>query len=133
MTTDARSTELRLEVGRFRARESRRVFAPTVHVGDVAGERESFALHPADGPIDASLRIDLLGRLLESAPPDSTTAWLSRPGHPSVHDHDLEWLGAAHAAFGMHDRRLSDFYAITRSGWLDVRSGETRVWKRLRL
>jgi hypothetical protein len=33
----------------------------------------------------------------------------------------------------MHGRPLDGFYVITRTGWRDVRTGERRVWKRLRL
>jgi hypothetical protein len=35
--------------------------------------------------------------------------------------------------FAAHGVRLTGFYAITRTGWLDVRTGEARVWRRLRL
>ena len=50
-----------------------------------------------------------------------------------MHDLDLQWLAAARTAFGMHGRPLEGFYALTRTGWRDVLTGESRVWKRLRL
>ena len=48
---------LRREVGRFRARESRRVFDASVHVGVLDGPRDSFTVRAADLPVvDAALR-----------------------------------------------------------------------------
>jgi hypothetical protein len=125
---------LRREVGRFRARESRRVFDASVHVGLLDGPRDSFTVRAADLPVvDAGLRTDVVSALLDDSPGDWRTAWLVRPGVPELHDLDLVWLAAARTAFGMHARPLEAFYTVTRSGWLDVLSGESRVWKRLRL
>lgn len=126
---------LRREVALFRARESRRVFDTAVHVGVPDGEvRNSFVVRAQDLPVtDHALRIEVVASLVESTPPSCTSAWLTRPGVPELHDLDLAWLAAANVAFGMHGRPLSGFYALTRAGWLDVRSGESRVWKRLRL
>jgi len=125
---------LRREVGRFRARESRRVFDTSVHVGVLDGARDSFTVRAADLPVvDAALRTDVVSALLDDSPDDWRTAWLVRPGVPEVHDLDLAWLGAAGTAFGMHGRPLEAFYTVTRTGWLDVLTGERRVWKRLRL
>lgn len=131
--TDRRAL-LREEVGRFRARESRRVFDVSVHVGELAGARDSFVVRAQDLPaVDAALRIDVLSALLEDSPDGWRTAWLARPGTPEVHDLDLQWLAAAGTAFGMHARVLDGFYVVTRAGWRDVLTDETRVWKRLRL
>ena len=125
---------LREEVGRFRARESRRVFDVSVHVGELAGARDSFVVRAQDLPaVDTALRIDVLSALLEDSPDGGRTAWLARPGTPEVHDLDLQWLAAAGTAFGMHARTLDGFYVVTRAGWRDVLTDETRVWKRLRL
>jgi hypothetical protein len=33
----------------------------------------------------------------------------------------------------MHGRRLDGCFAVTRYGWRDVLTGETRTWRRLRL
>lgn len=129
-----RRTLLREEVGRFRARESRRVFDLSVHVGVLAGSRDSFVVRAQDLPaVDAALRIDVLSSLLEESPDRWRTAWLVRPGTPEVHDLDLQWLAAARTAFGMHGRSLDGFFVVTRSGWRDVLTDEMRVWKRLRL
>lgn len=131
---DGRRLLLREEVGRFRARESRRVFDHSVQVGELAGARESFVVRAQDEPaVDAALRIDVLSALLEGSPDGWREAWLIRPGTPEVHDRDLQWLAAAAAAFGMHGRPLDGFFVVTRAGWRDVRTDETRVWKRLRL
>jgi hypothetical protein len=125
---------LREEVGRFRARESRRVFDVSVHVGVLAGARDSFVVRAQDLPaVDAALRIDVVSALLEAGPDSWRTAWLVRPGTPEVHDLDLQWLAAAGTAFGMHGRPLDGFFVVTRAGWRDVLTDETRVWKRLRL
>ena len=60
---------LRREVGRFRARESRRVFDASVHVGVLDGPRDSFTVRAADLPVvDAALRTDVVSALLDDAP-----------------------------------------------------------------
>lgn len=125
---------LREEVGRFRARESRRVFDPAVHVGVPGGARLSFELPAREAPVaDDALRIDVLSALVQRATVPCGYAWLTRPGVPDLHDLDLRWLAAAAVAFGCVGDRLEGFFAVTRTGWLDVRTGERRVWKRLRL
>lgn len=118
----------------LRERESRRVFDLAVSVGTLAGVHDSFVVRAQDLPaVDAGLRIDVMSSLVEQAPPGQVAAWVTRAGGPDPHDLDLEWLSATTVAFGIHARRLAGFYAITRSGWLDVRTGERRTWKRLRL
>lgn len=118
----------------LRARESRRVFDVTVHVGRLAGDRDSFVVRAQDLPaVDAALRIDVLSALVAQTPAEAVHAWLARPGQPHPHDLDLAWLSAATVAFAIHGRPLAGFFAVTRAGWLDVRSGERRTWKRLRL
>ena len=125
---------LRKEVGRLRERESRRVFDLAVNVGTLAGVHDSFVVRAQDVPaVDAALRIDVVSTLLDQAPPGTACAWVTRPGEPDPHDLDLEWLSATMVAFGIHARCLAGFFAITRGGWLDVRTGERRTWKRLRL
>jgi hypothetical protein len=125
---------LRQEVGRFRTRESRRVFDAAVQVGILAGARDSFVVRGQDLPVvDAALRTDVLCSLVGQAPPAWRTAWLIRPGTPELHDQDLHWLAAARTAFGIHARPLDGFYVVTRTGWRDVLTDETRVWRRLRL
>lgn len=134
MTTHREERLLRLEVGRLRQRETRRVFDPAVYVGTLGGERDSFVLRRRDLPaVDQAVRIEVFAALLESTDPAQRTAWVVRPGPPEPHDTDLQWLASAGTAFAMHDRPLEAFYAITRYGWRDVRTGSSRAWKRLRL
>jgi hypothetical protein len=131
---DHRRQLLRTEVGRLRARESRRVFDPMVYVGVLGGPRSSFVVAARDRLVmDDALRADVVGRLLEGTPPDCRTAWLVRPGLPELHDDDLRWLAAARLAFGAQARDLDGCYALTRTGWLDVAGDESRRWVRLRI
>jgi len=132
--TTEREAALRREVGLLRARESRRIFDATVAVGCLGGERQGFVVRAQDLPaMDVSLRTDVMSALLELAGSEPTTAWVARAGCPTPHDVDLSWLAAATVAFGALGRCLDGFYAITRAGWLDVRTGTCRTWKRLRL
>ena len=132
--TPDRRALLRLEVGRLRARESRRVFDSSVHVGVLAGPRTGFVVRAQDRPVvDAALRTDVLSALLEDSPREWATVWVERSGDPEPYDADLAWWAAARTAFGMHARTLDGCYVVTRSGWRDVVSGEVRQWARLRL
>jgi hypothetical protein len=125
-----RRTALRREVAELCSRESRRLFDSTVHVGLLGGDRDNFVVRARDLPaLDAALRTEVLSLLLDGAPAAWRTAWVVRPGVPQLHDEDLAWLGAAGTAFGMHGRGLDGFYAVTRAGWLDVRTGECRTWE----
>jgi hypothetical protein len=125
---------LREEVGHLRARESRRVFDPSVHVGILGGDRTGFVLRAKDGPaLDAALRIEVACRLLANSPPQWHTAWLVRTGTPEGHDLDQQWLSAARMGFGIHGRVLDGCFVVTRTGWRDVVTGEAREWTRLRL
>lgn len=125
---------LRLEVGRLRRRESRRVFDTSVNVGRLGGERDTFVVRAQDLPVmDRGLRLEVMAALLDEQAAEEAAAWLVRPGVPEPADADLDWLAAAAFEFAVHGARLSGFYVVTRTGWLDVRTGESRVWKRLRL
>ena len=125
---------LREEVGRLRLRESRRVFDPSVHVGVLGGPRTGFVVRAQDLPaVDAALRADVVSSLLAATPREWMTAWLVRPGTPEPHDADGQWLAAVLTGFGMHNRPLDGCYVLTRTGWRDIRTGESRVWARLRL
>ncbi|MGA8993261.1 MAG: hypothetical protein WB441_03030 [Nocardioidaceae bacterium] len=124
---------LRREVLALRARESRRVFDASVHVGVLGGPRTGIVVRALDLPVlDASLRADLVSALLDLAQPAWSTVWLVRPGTPESWDADLAWWSAARVAFGMHGRQPDGCYVLTRSGWRDVLTDETRVWVRLR-
>jgi hypothetical protein len=122
---------LRAEVGRFVAGCGTRRALPTrVHVGWLGDERLTLR---ADPSYDAGLRADLLTRALDRFDePLPTTAWLTRGGVATTGDDDLAWLAAADAAFGRHGVARVAFFAVTRQGWLDVRTGQTRTWRRVR-
>jgi hypothetical protein len=131
---DLRRALLRREVGRFRQRESRRVFDASVHVGVLDGPRTGFVVRAQDVPaVDAGLRLDVVARLLDDSPADWATAWLVRPGVPEPHDLDRQWLAAFRMAFALHDRELDGCYVVTRTGWRDLVTDEARTWVRLRL
>jgi hypothetical protein len=123
----------RLEVGRLRLRDRRRTFPAELRVGRPAGARVSLELPPAD----VGLRFDLATALLdvwrEEHGGGPAYAWVVRPGVPTVHDTDLAWYAATVRAAGAHGLELEGFRAVTRAGWLDVVTGESRVWRRLRL
>lgn len=125
---------LRLEVGRLRRRETRRAFDSAVYVGVLDGPRDSFTLPLRDAPaLDAGVRTDVVCALLERTDVELRTLWLVRPGHPEPQDADAAWAGAARRAFALHERQLLGCYVITRYGWLDLDTGRSRSWKRLRI
>lgn len=129
--------EWRLEVGRFRAEHPQRTFPMGVHLGLPAGRRLGFEVPwPVPERYDAGLRFDLLSGLIERWTQDETVPpalWLSRQGQPTMHDQDALWHAAAVRASGGWDVALVAFRVITKAGWLDVPTGESRTWTRLRL
>lgn len=135
MTDPTTAALLRLEVGRLRRDERRRRFEVRVHVGSLAGPHQTCSVPIADPVLDAGTRTDVVSRLLEASGDTGGAAsvWLTRPGEPLLQDVDLAWLSAVDRAAGALDRRLGGFWSVTRTGWLDVRGGESRTWKRLRL
>ena len=130
--TDHRAL-LRREVGRFRAAEQRRRFPATLHVGRLDGSRTTLEVPATGGPLDRATAFDLLDCRLDAGLPAEVDAWVTRAGVPELHDADLLWLTVTSAAVAARGSSLVSFHAVTRTGWLDVRTGETRVWVRLRL
>jgi hypothetical protein len=127
----------RLEVGRTRAAHPRRALPFTLNLGWPADDRVTASLPwPASPDVDAGLRFDVLDALLEQweeRDERSGCAWLTRPGVPEPHDEDLLWYAAAAHAFSAREVGLVAFRAVTHTGWLDVATGENRVWRRLRV
>lgn len=130
------ATAFRAEVVQLRAGEKRRSFPMRVVVGLPTGAQVSCTVPwPVPAGYDTGLRFDVLDALLgrwkeRDAVP--AYAWLSRPGVPVPHDCDLAWQSAAFRAFGAHEVELLGFWAVTRTGWLNVGTGESRAWKRPR-
>lgn len=130
----------RLEVAQFRRDEPRRVFPLRLHVGHPAGARVRVDVPwPVPRSYDAGLCFDvadaLLGRWLAERGPGPAEAWcwVARPGVPALHDADLAWRLAAVRACGASAVALAGVRVVTKTGWLDVATGERRTWKRLRL
>lgn len=127
---------LRQEVGALRRRESRRRFDTEIRAGRIGGEHRVRNVSRDDlRVLDAGTRTEvvtwLLEELTEACAP--VQVWTTRAGEPTVQDDDLAWLSASLRAVGALGLTLDGFWAVTRTGWLDVRSGERRTWKRLRL
>lgn len=135
MSTPTPTSLLRLEVARLRSKESRRRFDTVVHLGLLGQTERACAVTLDDQQVlDAGTRTDVVSSLLERHPESAgVCVWLTRPGEPQLQDEDLAWFSAANRAFGALGRRLDGFWSVTRTGWLDVRTGEGRTWKRLRL
>jgi hypothetical protein len=131
------AAEWRTEVGRFRAAQPRRVFPLGVHVGTPAGPRcEVEVAWPVPAQYDAGLRFDVVSALVERWAAETggeAYGWVTRPGVPQLHDHDVEWHAATGRAFGACGLELLGFRAVTRTGWVDVVTGESQAWRRLRL
>jgi hypothetical protein len=128
---------LRLEVGRFRAAERRRDFPTALHAGTPAGPRLRIEVTARPPHLDEGLRAELAVSLLDRARAALGDAalhvWVTRRGVPERHDEDQLWYAAARWASASLDERLRGFFVVTKGGWLDVATGERRVWKRLRL
>jgi hypothetical protein len=126
----------RREVGELRAGEQRRRHPLGVHVGEPGGQRESVELPwPEPRWHDTGVRVDVVTALLGRTDPTvaATHGWITRPGVPELHDADLAWYAAAVRGCAVLGVALTGFHAVTRTGWVDVVTGERRAWKRLRL
>jgi hypothetical protein len=128
----------RLEVGRFRDSRRARVFPMEVLVGEPSAARVGLEVPwPVPPEYDAGLRFDLALALVERWPLGPAfrppAAWVARMGAPEPHDEDHLWHAAAVRAFAAHGWELDTFRVVTRAGWLDLRTGRTRTWVRLRL
>ena len=127
------ATVLRRAVVEHVRTERRRTFPTLVHVGVPGGTEEVFAVVPEE-PMDHALRADVLAALLQRARRGSAVpmVWLTRPGELELQDVDAQWLAAARSA-ASEARVVLTLVVVTRSGWVDPRSGAHRVWKRMRV
>ena len=138
MSPSPSAPDFRAEVARFRAGERRRSFPALLHVGLPDGPRPRLEIPwPFPAEYDAGLRLDLVDALVDTLladppPHDDPWAWVTRPGVPEVHDCDLGLLSAVLGSFAAHGLGLGGFRTVTRSGWLDPITGESRTWRRLR-
>ena len=134
MTSPETAALLRLEVGRLRRLERRPRFDTVVHVGRLDGDARSCAVRHGDPWVDAGTRVEVVLELLAALPDEAAACvWLTRAGEGGCQDEDLAWLAASTLAFGAVSRELEAVWSLTRSGWIDVRTGEGRTWKRLRI
>lgn len=131
-------------VARLRTRRPREPFDLTLHVGSLDGPRVGFVVHARErSDLDRGVRTDLVARLLRQALdagsedprptpgiPAGTSVWLTRPGSPSEEDDDHAWHAAARSAYASLGRTLGGFWVVTRTGWLDLVTGERRLWTR---
>ena len=137
-SVDLADLAFRSEVSQLRSSERRRLFPLGLHVGSPGGVvRRLEVPWPAPADLDQGLRFDLADALIDDLADSwpvgrEPWAWVTRPGVPEVHDSDLEWLSAVSRALGAHQLPMAGFRAVTRTGWLDVLTGEHRAWKRLR-
>lgn len=60
--------------------------------------------------------------------PPGCHIWLTRPKDPALHDVDVAWSATAHHVLAAHGLAVLGCYAVTRAGWLDVRTGEHWWW-----
>lgn len=124
-----RDAGLRGEVADLRQRERRRVFPATLRAGSGAAELP----WPVPRWCDDGLLHDLVDALLDAEPGAVVPLRLTRPGVPELHDLDVRVAAVCDRAFAAHGRRHDGLVVLTRYGWLDVRTGESRRWKRLRV
>ncbi len=109
---------------------TRRALPTTCHVGILGAERVE--LRDGDAH-DIALRTDLVERALDGL--DSVLGsggWLTRGGDLTRCDADAGWFAAARTGFDRHGLRLPWFFVVNRTGWVDLVSGETRTWSRVR-
>jgi hypothetical protein len=113
--------------------ERRRTFPALVHVGVPGGTEEVFAVVP-DEPLDHGLRADVVAALLQRSRRGHAVplVWLTRPGELELQDVDAQWLSAARSAAAEAGVTLT-LVVVTRTGWVDPRTGTHRVWKRMRV
>ena len=123
---------LRRAVLDFRAFEHRKVFAPVVHVGVPGGVVLAYE-PPRDQPLEHGLLADLVAAWLQRTTTEAVDplVWVTRTGDFVLEDADAAWLSAARSAYAEADVPLT-MVVVTRRGWWDPRSGQSRVWKRLR-
>ena len=107
---------------------TRRALPTTCHVGHPGREKVVLAWVE-----DAGLRPDLVVRAIDGLEStEEACAWVTRGGELGTTDADAAWFAAARHGFARHDLALTAFVVVTRNAWVDLVSGERRVWRRIR-
>jgi hypothetical protein len=132
--TQSERQALRTEVGSLRMREQRRLFPAELCLGSYGEHRLTVALPwPLPPEYDDALLGELTDALWDRCHGGSRSVWLVRPGVPDLHDVDVRLAAVVERVADCRGVPASPFLVVTRYGWLEPRSGETRRWKRLRL
>jgi hypothetical protein len=110
--------------------ETRRQYAPALHVGVPGGTAAAFEIVP-DDPDDQALRVDVVEAMVRRVGrlPGTPLVWLTRPGVLQPEDTDLAWLAATRTAAA--ELGLAPHYVVVnRRAWIDPITGVGRVWQR---
>lgn len=108
--------------------EVRRRHPTLLRVGDPCGAADVVAEDPA---WDHALRTDLLTALLWRRRGQNPLVWLTRTGSLAWQDVDQRWY-AAFLASRVEIGLGAQLLVVTRHGWHDPGTGETRTWRRIR-
>ena len=109
--------------------EARRRHPTLVRVGDPRGEVSVVAEDPS---WDHALRTDLLTALLWRRRASDPLVWLTRTGSLAWQDVDQRWY-AAFLASREEVGLAGQLLVVTRHGWHDPSTGDTRTWRRIRV
>ena len=120
------------ELRRFVATSgTRRALPATCHVGHPHDEHVRLA--ELEGAREPSLMADLVTRAIDGLQEvEGACAWVTRGGDLGTTDADAAWFAAARQGFARHGLALPAFAVVTRTAWVDLVSGEQRVWRRVR-
>ena len=120
---------LRAEVAALRRREHRRIFPARLCVGPGSDRWAAHELAwPPRDPPDDGLLFDVLDALRDAVPGSGRRrTWLLRPGAPELHDLDVRVAAVADRVAAAHGTPATEgLVVVTRYGWLDARTGESR-------
>jgi len=107
---------------------SRRAVAAALRVGTPGDD----LVIPDQEWYDDALRADLVERALSCLDQPRPIAWLTRTGDCRLpQDADHAWCAATTAA-ALRIGTEVDFFVVTRKGWMELRTGRSRQWVRVR-
>jgi hypothetical protein len=125
---DPRERRARAAVLDLARSEVRRRHPTLLRVGDPCGAVDAVAEDPA---WDHALRTDLLTALLWRRRALDPLVWLTRTGSLAWQDVDQRWY-AAFLASREEAEVGAQLLVVTRHGWHDPATGQTRTWRRIR-